>query len=884
MARTAELILRLVDQVTAPARAVTKALATVNRATAMVQQTARNMRRSATDMAGFSLPVLYVGQDAARQVFEFEKVGNAIEAVTDMLPEQREQLELLAQELNSKFPATNTEIMGAALELAKSGMQYEQIRGSLENTLMLAQAGDFGIQDSSKILIATATAMRMAMDTELEAAQSTGKVADTLAFAANRSLADIPDLGVTLKYVAAAAAATGMTLDELGASVAVLANNGIMGSNAGTGMRYALLQLLSPTKQASDALAKLNIDLGDYVTGAERITATDLVTNLGFDGIDISELGLEDQIQAILDDPAIAKAPAKLVAALSPLITEAMGGEGGIIDSETLAKSLSDSLTVLGTQVDLVGLMRAFRENPDSESQFGRIFGKLHAVKMMALLAGDLDGMIADFEANAAGAALRMSEKRMMGIVGQWYEMTAAIENLYLRIADTGILLDVANVIERIGDALARMSVLNPEMLKFGTYSVLALASLAPLGWALSGVASSAAFLANPITLIAAALGYLAYLNWNGITYFFNSFTRFFSEGLDPAAVQPVLDVFESLKAAATDLTYSMDFSDWGKGAGEGLASVVNRLPEFLTFLGSMRDQAMPIINTVMPLFQQFGSAIGSIANAIVRLTSGAWQSGVAFFTELASGISPETIATLSMIGTTIIDFAKGIWSLVEAAANGIATSEGITKMVHAAAQMGSLTADGLNTVVAGIQSLIDLVKQIMAMDLFETGKQLIQGLIDGMLASIPGLQAVVNTVSSLVNTVAGAGAIIGGGAGSPAGAAGVPTATGPRATNHPSGLPVPGYADGGSYGPGLILTGEKGPELQMASGRGQIFDANETREMLSGKGGKGGGDSYTINVYGGSTEEVMRQLTALIDGRMQRSRSLAMEDRPMME
>lgn len=886
MARTAELILRLVDQVTAPARAVTAALNTVNRATNAVQQTARNLRRSATDMAGFSLPVLYVADDAARQVFEFEKVGNAIEAVTDMTTAQRESLEVLSQELNAKFPATNTEIMGAALELAKSGMQYEQIRGSLENTLQLAQAGDFGIRDSSAILIATATAMRMAMDTELDAAKSTAAVADMIAFAANRSLAEIPDIGVTMRYVASAAAATGMELDELGAITAVLAQNGIMGSNAGTGLRYSLLQLLNPSKNASDALAKLGIDLGDYVTGAQKISAVDLATNLSFDGIDITGLGIDEAIQSVLDDPAISKSPARLVAAITPLITEAMESQGGLVDSVALAQSLSDSLTVLGTQVDLRGLMNAFRENPDSEALFGAIFGKQHAVKMMALLAGDLEGMIRAFEEESAGAAARMSDKRMQGIVGEWYEMTAAIENLYLTIADAGVLSDAATAITMMGDGLQQIATVNPELLKMGTYAVLALAGLAPLGWALSGISATMAFLANPITIVAAALGYLAYLNWDKITSFFSAFEFSFWANMDADALKPLTDMVDQVKNLFKSVGAGFDGSAAGWDMGLMTANLVNQIPQVIKVFEDLRERAMPALDFVMPLLQQFGQSVGKIASMVGRLTTGLAQGAMAFFQGFADNIDPETVENIIAAATAIRGISESIWKFIGAMADEVMTDDRLGDVIYSLSRLGGLTADGLDWVVEQLANLVAYIKTFEGMDAYSIGSKLTSDFVSGLAAGLLNIGGVMSTLQrlqfALTNGAAGQ---------SWEQQNGVP---GESNYNDPSGLPVPRpdygpvpvvpHAKGGAYSPGMILTGEKGPELQMASGHGQIFTAKETRDMLSGKSGGGGNTYNTFHVTGSNADEIVQKLTALLDRKMQRSRSIAMEDRFVTE
>lgn len=885
MAKTAELVLQLVDRVTGPSRAVTGALSGVNRALNSVTGTYRSATRAAGAVAPLSLPIMLGADQIGRQVFEFEKVGNALEAVTDMTGEQRRQIEDLAQELNILFPATNSEILGAALELGKSGASFEQILGSLENVLNLALAADFGIPESSAVLVSTLTAMRLPMETALEAAESTAKVSDMLAFAANASLADIPDLATSLKYVTAAAAATGLELNEVGAILAVFANNGIMGSNAGTGLRYGLLQLINPSKAASDALAKLNIDIGDYVSGAQRIAAPDLVTNLGFDGIDITGLGLEKQMQAILDDPAISRSPAKLVAALSPLIGDALGN--GLLDDKALAQSLSDSLTVLGTQVDMMGLMTAFRDNPQSEALFGQIFGKQHAVKWMALLAGDLDGMAQDFAGHSAGAAERMSAKRMQGVVGQWYAMTAAVENFAIVLSGTGLLEDASAGIVRITDALERVSAISPDLLRMGTHTALAVGAMAPLGWILSGVGSVAALAVNPIVLVGGALAALATLNWDNFKAFGSSFVASFQDRLDPAVIEQAAGAAEKLTTAFSGIGQGQGWAAWGAGAGDALGSFVNGVPAFVDKLEALGDKALPILERLAPAGEAVAGAIGSIVSAVGRTAAGFGAGVVSFVDGFISYLDASTV-------DSIVRFAQAIGSLISGIADNLASSDRIDLLVRSLQGFGELTADGIDTVVGWLTALADGLTALSQMDAQTIGANLMNGFVAGLTQGLNPLQNIVNTVQRLQAALTNGqyGNYNAGIPGAPPGAR-----VGPAATSHPSGLPVPDavsggtvpsipqFANGGEHDRGWMITGEKGPELRYATSPGHVISNQDVHDALNGRGNSSGMiQNNTFHVTGSNADEITRKISGILGRQLERSRGLSMTDRPVTE
>ena len=151
-AREASLILRLVDQVTGPAKAITGALTSLSGTMAgirtmravsdSVAEAGRNMRRAATDASGLSVPMVIIGKEAAEAVYNFEKAGNAAQAYGDITAAQREELEKYASLLNEESPFTLNQIMDAANELFRAGLSFEQAMGALRGSLQLGTAGD----------------------------------------------------------------------------------------------------------------------------------------------------------------------------------------------------------------------------------------------------------------------------------------------------------------------------------------------------------------------------------------------------------------------------------------------------------------------------------------------------------------------------------------------------------------------------------------------------------------------------------------------------------------------------------------------------------------------------------------------------------------------
>ena len=565
--REATLTLRLIDRVSGPARAsvdglngILNATRGLTRATQVVpnalSRMGRSARRSAYDSAPMSAGLLAGASAAGRAVFQYEKMGNAAEAVGLLTEKQRAELEAYAKVLNNDFPFVNKDILEASFELLRSGQNFEQMLGSLRSTLNTSLAGDIGLGRTADIMTNVAQSMRLPMETTEQVQDTMRDIANVLAYGATNSNTDIEEMAVAFRYVAPLAAATGMSLREMATATMMLANNGIKGSNAGTGLRFALIRMLKPTKEALKAFDRLNINIGDFVEGAQKVSANQLTNALALDGIDVR--GLEEQIDEILHDPRFSHAPARLIAQLTDLISREAASEG-VLDSKVISDSLSETLLVLGTKVDLRGFLNAVRDNPDAEGLFPQIFGQRHAAKLMAILASDFDGALQDMTENAEGAADRMARIRMKGLVGDVAKFRATVDNLIMTLSETGVMESTVTAIQSLGKAFRQLSELNPKILEFGTYAALAGAAVTPLLFALSGLGALAGIIFNPIVLaglaVAALVGYLSYKHWEKITAAFSGFWKSLNENLGPRTIETIDQIKEKFSDFWTSFT-----------------------------------------------------------------------------------------------------------------------------------------------------------------------------------------------------------------------------------------------------------------------------------------------------------------------------------------
>lgn len=498
---TSTLTVRLIDAVSGPARAAARSIngigsavdnvngrrlaigAALNTMARDVNRATRSLQRNMNRLnSGIGMPAGIMGFFGARSVYDFEKASNALQAVTKATDEQRKAIQKYGRALNDQFPFKNAEIMGAGFELGRAGLNPEQILGTLRDTLNLALAGDIDLQESADIATNVLTAMRLPMKTSEQAAQSLRRVNDALSYAASNSNTDVRMMGQTFKYVGPMAAAAGLSIEEVAAASMVMARNGIRASEAGVAMRSALVRMVRPTKPMLAALARLNVDINEFIKGGRQIGSQDVINSLMADGVDASSFA--SQIEAALRDPKLKSS----LSALTARLTDIIGGDGSVIDKATLAQSISDTLTAAGSEVDFFGFLQALREKGADLGDVARIFDARQGSRLITLLAGDLPAALAEVRKGAPGATDEMARIRMQGVVGEVAAFVASWENLFLAIADSGVLKTVTGVIQSITDGLRTIATTSPELLEFGTYAVMGLAVLGPLGIALGGV------------------------------------------------------------------------------------------------------------------------------------------------------------------------------------------------------------------------------------------------------------------------------------------------------------------------------------------------------------------------------------------------------------
>jgi TP901 family phage tail tape measure protein len=228
----------------------------------------RALGRSQSKLGGFGTYAKRAGMAAAagfgagvaasvKVAADFEEQLSALGSVADANAKQMKAFREQALQAGADTKYSAMQAAQAQTELAKGGLSVENImKGGLKAALALAAAGDLELADAAAY---TANAMNLF---GLEG-KATIKVADGLATAANATTADVSDFGLALTQGGGAAKSAGMSFQQTMLALEALAQSGVKGSDAGTSLKAALVQLAGPTAKQADLADELGLKFFD---------------------------------------------------------------------------------------------------------------------------------------------------------------------------------------------------------------------------------------------------------------------------------------------------------------------------------------------------------------------------------------------------------------------------------------------------------------------------------------------------------------------------------------------------------------------------------------------------------------------------------------------
>ena len=205
---------------------------------------------------------------AAKTGAAFGKAVSTLKGISGATKTELVGLTDQAKQLGATTAFTASQVIELQTELAKLGFSAKEVGAAAPAILDLAASLDVGLAEAAEF--AGSTVRSFGLD-----ASETGRVVDVMASAAVNSAQNFGSLVESFKLAAPTSRALGVSLEETSALLGALANNGLKGSIAGTGLSKTFIQLAKQGMTLQEGL--------DAVTNSsdKLNTAVDLVGIIG---------------------------------------------------------------------------------------------------------------------------------------------------------------------------------------------------------------------------------------------------------------------------------------------------------------------------------------------------------------------------------------------------------------------------------------------------------------------------------------------------------------------------------------------------------------------------------------------------------------------------
>lgn len=195
-------------------------------------------------------------KDSINVFSNFEQAMSKVKAVTGATGQEFHNLSQLAKDMGRKTSKTAIEAADAISYMGLAGWDSQTIMSGLEPVLRLSEAGEIDLARASSLVTDSMSAMGIQV-------KDLPKYLDTVAQSARSSNTDIDQMAEAYLGVGGTLRGLKIPLEESALALGMMANAGIKGSEAGTGLNAVLLNMTAPTGRAKKALDELKLSAFD---------------------------------------------------------------------------------------------------------------------------------------------------------------------------------------------------------------------------------------------------------------------------------------------------------------------------------------------------------------------------------------------------------------------------------------------------------------------------------------------------------------------------------------------------------------------------------------------------------------------------------------------
>jgi TP901 family phage tail tape measure protein len=259
----------------------TSAVSNVDRLTTSVHRLERQstMTGNLIRNAFIGIAAAFSGGMVINTIAGFGDSMARVGAITNATADDMVKLTKRAREVGAATEFTSSQAAKGLGFLGMAGFNADESMAAIDGLVDLATAADMQLDRVADI------ASNIAQPFKIPAEEIT-RVTSVLAEASRSANTNVEQLGVAMAYAAPNANALGLSIGDTAAMVGVLSNAGIQASMAGTSLRGMFTRLVSPPKDAREAIEGLGLSVDAVKKMAGDGQIAELLGMFGDMGVD----------------------------------------------------------------------------------------------------------------------------------------------------------------------------------------------------------------------------------------------------------------------------------------------------------------------------------------------------------------------------------------------------------------------------------------------------------------------------------------------------------------------------------------------------------------------------------------------------------------------
>lgn len=215
-----------------------------------------SMESIGTGMTVAGAAVTAMGVKSITSFGQFESSLNKAAVVAGGTAKDIGQLDDLANKMGADLPLSAQDCADAMIEMARNGAGIKDIKEQFPAIAQAATAAGADIK-------ATAGTVQESMNIWGNSLKSPQQAAAILVQTANASNASIEDMGQALATIGGTATNANMSMQVMSEAIGLLTNRGFSAAQASIDLNHAIIQMVSPSKAAKNAMTELGISFVD---------------------------------------------------------------------------------------------------------------------------------------------------------------------------------------------------------------------------------------------------------------------------------------------------------------------------------------------------------------------------------------------------------------------------------------------------------------------------------------------------------------------------------------------------------------------------------------------------------------------------------------------